>query len=100
MDGLLIEHQQEVETPFIEMDVLLKQTGCSKLGNVTLSNCQSLCIIDLCLTLKYGTGSRSGNKNMSAAAAGDDPQELFLHAFHTVETCLGSISRTHVTFNA
>lgn len=60
----LSEHQQEVEAPFIKMNVLLKQTGRSKLGNVTLFKCQSSRIIDLCSTLKYGTGSSSGNRNM------------------------------------
>lgn len=82
----LSEHQRDVEAPFIKMNVLLKQTGRSKLGNVTPFKCQSSRIIDLCSSLKYGTGSPSGNRNMSAAT-GDDPQALFLHAFHTVKNC-------------
>lgn len=79
----LSEAQQEAEAPFIKTNVLLKRTGHSKLGNVTPFKRQSSRIIDLWPALKYGTGSWSGNRKMSAAA-GDDPRALFLHAFHSV----------------
>lgn len=82
----LSEHQWEVGAAFIKMNVLLKKTGHSKHGNVTLFKCQPSCIIDLFSTFKYGTGISSGNGDMSAVK-GDDPQALFLHAFHTVKNC-------------
>lgn len=100
----LSEAQQEAEALFIKTNVLLKRTGRSKLGNVTPFKHQSSRIIDLWAALKYGTGSWSGNRKMSAAA-GDDPRALFLHAFHSVISCLTGVlcscpARRHLVFDS
>ena len=79
--------EREAEAPFIKEKAPLKLTRSSKHGKVTSFKCQRRRIIDLCRTLKYGTGSSSGNRNMSAAA-GDDPPTLFLPAFRCPELSL------------